>query len=85
MSERGSKLFTAFLVMVLLGMLLLAIKLFLTRKFDRWFAAGFTLLTASSVGISLGARTRFGIKSRHFCCADLWHKNSLVADVVPRT
>lgn len=50
--------FTAFLVMVLLGMLLLAIKLFLTRKFDRWFAAGFTLLTASSVGISLGARTQ---------------------------
>ena len=50
--------FTAFLVMVLLGMLLVAIKLLLTRKFDRWFATGFTLLTASSVIISLGARTQ---------------------------
>lgn len=50
-------LFTTFLITLVLGALLLALKCALSRRFDRWFAAAFASLVLASAAISLLART----------------------------
>ena len=52
------QIFSAFVLTVVIGAILLAAKCIVTRSFDRWFAAAFALLTAASVVISLGAKTQ---------------------------
>lgn len=49
--------FSAFLSMLILGALLLALKSMMERRFDRWFAGAFAALALICVGISLVAKT----------------------------
>lgn len=49
--------FSAYVTTVMLGGLLLAVKCALEKRFDRWFAAGFAVMTAVCVAASLVAKT----------------------------
>jgi hypothetical protein len=49
--------FSAFVSMLLLGALLLAVKCVIEKRFDRWFAAGLAVLTVICLLSSLIART----------------------------
>lgn len=49
--------FSAFVSMLLLGVLLFAVKCALEKRFDRWFAAGLGALTIICVAASLAAKT----------------------------
>ncbi len=51
------RLFGPFFVALVIGALFLGVKLVLTRSFDRWFAAGFTVLVLVSAGIMRIATT----------------------------
>ena len=50
-------MFTAFFMQTIFAAILLAAKCIVSRSFDLWFAAGFAVLTATSVAISLIAKT----------------------------
>jgi uncharacterized membrane protein YozB (DUF420 family) len=50
--------FTAFLMQVIFGAVLLVTKCVVNKSFDRWFAAGFATFTVACVAISLGAKTQ---------------------------
>jgi hypothetical protein len=50
--------FSAFVMTVVIGAILLVGKCIVTRSFDRWFAASFVLLAAASAGITFLARTQ---------------------------
>jgi hypothetical protein len=49
--------FSAFVSMLLLGALLLAVKCAIEKRFDRWFAAGLAVLTIICIAASLVAKT----------------------------
>jgi hypothetical protein len=49
--------FSAFVSMLLLGALLLAVKCVIEKRFDRWFAGGLAVLAAICMAISLVAKT----------------------------
>lgn len=49
--------FSAFLSMLILGALLLALKSMMERRFDRWFAGAFAALALICVAVSLVAKT----------------------------
>jgi hypothetical protein len=50
--------FSAFVVTVVIGAILLVAKCLVSRSFDRWFAAAYAALLISSMAISFGARTQ---------------------------
>lgn len=49
--------FSANLIAVLIGALLLICKCAVAKRFDRWFAFGFVILVAASVATAIGAKT----------------------------
>lgn len=49
--------FSAFLSMLILGVLLFALKSIMERRFDRWFAGAYGVLAAICVATSLAAKT----------------------------
>jgi hypothetical protein len=50
-------LFSAFVLTVVIGAILLVAKWLVSRSFDRWFATAYTALVVTCVAISLGAKT----------------------------
>ncbi|MFO1482066.1 MAG: hypothetical protein U1F71_01765 [Verrucomicrobiaceae bacterium] len=49
--------FSAFLSMLILGVLLFALKSIMERRFDRWFAGAYAALVVICVTVSLVAKT----------------------------